>query len=114
MYREGATRGAVDPCFPSKVAIPHIHNLLYHHHKRAPLDVIFYPAFDILDTHLTKCQGQNACPTVIATPLTMGAAFRMETDVFADLGIRYMHPILNLSDRRLAHRCSRPGVPCWG
>ena len=29
MYKEGAKRGSIDPCFPSKVCIPHIHNLLY-------------------------------------------------------------------------------------
>ncbi len=27
MYKAGAKRGSIDPCFPSKVAIPHIHNL---------------------------------------------------------------------------------------
>ncbi len=29
LYRAGAKRGAVDPCFPSKLGIPHVHNLLY-------------------------------------------------------------------------------------
>ena len=29
LYKEGAKRGAIDPCFPSKVGIPHVHNLLY-------------------------------------------------------------------------------------
>ncbi len=111
MYREGATRGAVDPCFPSKVAIPHVYNLLYRHHRRAKLDVLFFPAFDILDTHLTKCQGQNACPTVIATPLTVGAAFRMDTDVFRDHGIDYLHPILNLSDRSML---AQQMLEAWG
>ena len=35
MYRTGATRGAIDPCFPSKVALAHVHNLLFVKHKRA-------------------------------------------------------------------------------
>ena len=28
LYKEGAKRGAIDPCFPSKVGIPHVHNML--------------------------------------------------------------------------------------
>ena len=28
----GAKRGSIDPCFPRKVGIPHVHNLLYVHH----------------------------------------------------------------------------------
>ncbi len=32
MYREGSRRGSIDPCFPAKVAISHVHNLL--HKKR--------------------------------------------------------------------------------
>ena len=31
LYKEGAKRGAIDPCFPSKLGIPHVHNLLYVH-----------------------------------------------------------------------------------
>src|ERR1035438_9676944 len=27
LYKEGAKRGAIDPCFPSKLGIPHVHNL---------------------------------------------------------------------------------------
>ena len=29
LYKEGAKRGAIDPCFPRKIGIPHVHNLLY-------------------------------------------------------------------------------------
>ena len=29
LYKEGAKRGAIDPCFPTKLGIPHVHNLLY-------------------------------------------------------------------------------------
>ena len=43
MYKEGAKRGSIDPCFPSKICIPHVHNLIHTHHKKKPLDVIFFP-----------------------------------------------------------------------
>ena len=48
MYRAGASRGAIDPCFPSKVALAHVHNLLYVKHRRAPLGVIFFPMIDMM------------------------------------------------------------------
>ena len=57
MYKEGAKRGSIDPCFPSKVAIPHIHNLLYTHHKKKPLDIIFFPMIDCLPSDLVGTQG---------------------------------------------------------
>ena len=50
LYKEGAKRGAIDPCFPSKIGIPHVHNLLYKHHKKKPLDFIFFPMIDALDS----------------------------------------------------------------
>ena len=52
LYKEGAKRGAIDPCFPSKVGIPHVHNLLYVHHKKKPLNIIFFPMIDCLNTDL--------------------------------------------------------------
>jgi predicted CoA-substrate-specific enzyme activase len=110
LYREGARRGAIDPCYPSKVAIAHVHNLLYKHHARAPLHAIFAPRFDALDSPLEHCAGSNACPTVSATPLSVAAAFRMETDVFADAGIAYLHPLLNFRERALL---ARQMFECW-
>jgi CoA enzyme activase uncharacterised domain (DUF2229) len=29
MYRTGSSRGAIDPCFPSKIAIAHFHDLIF-------------------------------------------------------------------------------------
>lgn len=109
-YREGAHRGAIDPCFPSKVAIAHVHNLIYRHHPRRALSAIFVPMFDKLETHLQNPAGQHACPTVIATPLTVAAAFRRETDVFREHGIQYLHPLLNFADTKLL---ARQMFDCW-
>lgn len=101
LYRAGAGRGAIDPCFPSKVAIPHVHNLLFVKHAKKPLDVIFFPMVDVLHSPLAKISGSNACPTVTATPATVKAAFTKETDLFAEHGIRYLDPLVNLADRQL-------------
>ena len=32
LYREGSGRGAIDPCFPAKIGIAHVHNLLFAKH----------------------------------------------------------------------------------
>jgi len=29
LYRAGAGRGAIDPCFPTKIVIAHVHNLIF-------------------------------------------------------------------------------------
>ena len=101
MYKAGAGRGAIDPCFPSKIGIPHVYNLIFVKHAKKPLDAIFFPMIDVLTTHLKCTTGSNACPTVTATPDAVKAAFTKEANVFADNGIEYLDPILNLADRKL-------------
>jgi predicted CoA-substrate-specific enzyme activase len=101
LYRAGSSRGAIDPCFPAKIGISHVYNLVQYKHRKKPLDVIFFPMYDILTSPLLKVVGSNACPTVTATPETVKAAFTKENDVFAELGIKYVDPILNFKDRKL-------------
>lgn len=101
LYRQGSGRGAIDPCFPSKVCIAHVHNLLYTKHAKKPLDLIFFPMVDMLHTPLANLQGANACPTVAVTPNTVKAAFTKESNVFADLGIAYLDPLVNFADHTL-------------
>jgi predicted CoA-substrate-specific enzyme activase len=101
MYKAGANRGAVDPCFPSKIGIPHVYNLIYAKHAKKPLDVIFFPMLDVLTTMLKVCTGSNACPTVSATPNAVKAAFTKEGDLFAANSITYLDPIMNMADRKL-------------
>lgn len=101
MYKAGAGRGAIDPCFPSKIGIPHVYNLVFAKHTKQPLDVIFFPMVDVLTTKLVKCTGTNACPTVTATPNAVKAAFTKEGDIFKENGITYLDPIINLADRKL-------------
>ncbi len=96
MYKAGAKRGSIDPCFPSKVGIPHVHNLLYVHHKKKPLDAIFFPMIDDLPTDLTFVQSNRACPTVTTTPESVKAAFIKEGDLFAEMGLQFLNPIINV------------------
>jgi predicted CoA-substrate-specific enzyme activase len=95
LYKEGAKRGAIDPCFPSKVGIPHVHNLLYVHHKKKPLDIIFCPMIDDLPSDLPYAQAHRACPTVTTTPEAVKAAFIKEGDIFKENGIRFFNTFVN-------------------
>ena len=101
LYRAGASRGAIDPCFPAKIGISHVYNLIQEKHRKKPLNVIFFPMYDVLHSPLVKLQGANACPTVTATPETVKAAFTKENDVFSENGVKYIDPVLNFSDRKL-------------
>ena len=101
LYRAGASRGAIDPCFPAKIGISHVYNLVQEKHRKKPLNVIFFPMYDVLLSPLVKLQGANACPTVTATPETVKAAFTKENDVFAEHNVKYIAPVLNFADRKL-------------
>ena len=101
LYRAGANRGSIDPCFPAKIGISHVYNLIQVKHRKKPLDAIFFPMVDVLHSPLVKLTGTNACPTVTATPATAKAAFTKENDVFKEINVKYVDPILNFADRKL-------------
>jgi len=115
LYRAGASRGAIDPCFPAKIGISHVYNLIQEKHRKKPLDAIFFPMYDVLHSPLVKIVGANACPTVTATPETVKAAFTKENDVFAEHNVKYIDPVLNFADRKLfAHQMLQAWQPVLG
>ncbi len=101
LYKEGAKRGAIDPCFPSKVGIPHVHNLLYVHHRKKPLDIIFCPMIDDLPSDLPYAQAHRACPTVTTTPESVKAAFIKEGDIFKENNLRFLNTFVNPANETL-------------
>jgi len=104
LYKEGAKRGAIDPCFPSKVGIPHVHNLLYTVHPKKQLDIVFFPMIDSLPSFLKHTQASRACPTVTATPAAVKAAFTKESDLFKEKGVLWMDTLICLHDEKQATR----------
>jgi predicted nucleotide-binding protein (sugar kinase/HSP70/actin superfamily) len=110
LYRAGASRGAIDPCYPSKIGIAHVYNLLATKHAKKPLNAIWFPMYDVLHSHLVNLTGSNACPTVTATPETVKAAFTKESDIFSENNVLYMDPILNLQDERI---CADQMFKAW-
>ncbi len=110
LYRAAMGRGVIDPCFPSKVAVAHVWNLLSAHYPRRSFQVLFMPMFDVLETHLEKSLASHACPTVITTPLVVQAVFRIGADEFARRGIRFLRPLLDFRDKALL---ARQMLECW-
>jgi predicted CoA-substrate-specific enzyme activase len=99
-YQQAAGFSAVDPCFPSKVAIAHVFELLQRC-KSEPLDAIFFPMFDVLTTPLEECSGSNACPSGSATPEAVKADFSRTVNWFEQAGVQYLNPVVDMEDREL-------------
>ena len=100
MYREGSRRGSIDPCFPTKVAVSHVHNLLY----KKQVDVIFFPVIMNLPTEVYDCQASWSCPTVQGIPEVVKAAFTTERNAFAERSISYYDPVLHMAEPHLFER----------
>jgi len=104
LYKEGSKRGSIDPCFPSKVSLAHVHNLLFKKHPKTPLNWIFFPIVDDMPTDLYAVQASKSCPTITGTVETIKAAFVKEGDLFHKSGIKYMNPFLSLGNKELVSR----------
>ena len=129
MWLEGGKYGSIDPCYPSKVAQAHIHNLLFHHHddgktvepvvaegdkktssaeggfvtkvKGKKLQYIFFPCITHTPPGLDKVMDTASCPIVAGAPEVMKAAFTKETDFFATRGIKYLDPAMTFTEPTL-------------
>ncbi|MSP71708.1 MAG: CoA activase [Myxococcales bacterium] len=98
---EGGKYGSIDPCFPSKVAQAHIHNLLFHQHdpeKGKPLHYILFPVLTHVPTFGEGVMDQTSCPIVAGAPEVMKAAFTKEIDFFAQRGIEYIDPAMSFAE----------------
>jgi len=100
MYKEGSRRGSIDQCFPAKVSLAHVHNLLY----RKKCDAIFFPIPFTLQTELSNMLDSCACPTVTATPEVVKAAFTKEGNIFQEKGVEYWNPVVNMYTPILCER----------
>ncbi|HVJ04601.1 MAG TPA: BadF/BadG/BcrA/BcrD ATPase family protein [Candidatus Saccharimonadales bacterium] len=109
-FKNAVGFAAVDPCFPSKVCIAHVLNLLDKSRTRHKLDYVFFPMIDAVTTPLRDCVGCSACPAGAATPEAVKAAFSLNRDWFSEAGVRYLNPFLDLSNRSLF---SLQLFECW-
>jgi activator of 2-hydroxyglutaryl-CoA dehydratase/predicted nucleotide-binding protein (sugar kinase/HSP70/actin superfamily) len=105
MWLEGGKYGSIDPCFPSKVAQAHIHNLLFHHHDaKKPLKYIFFPILTHVNNFVADTMDNASCPIVAGAPDVMKAAFTKEVDFFATRGIEFLDPALSFEEPTLLAR----------
>ncbi len=104
LWADGAKYGSIDPCFPSKVAQAHLHNLLFKQHapdEKKPLNYIFFPILTHVHNFVTDTVDNASCPIVAGAPEVMKAAFTKEVDFFAQRGIEYINPALSFVEPNL-------------
>ena len=104
LWQAGGKYGSVDPCYPGKVSQAHIHNLLFKHHEKKPLDYIFFPAITHIPTFIEGVMDTASCPVVSGSPHVMQAAFTKEIDFFEERDIEYLCPTVTLSERLMIKR----------
>ena len=101
LYKKGSRRGSIDQCFPAKVSLAHVHDLVF---KKKKPDIILFPIPNTLQTDLSHMLDSCSCPTVTATPEVVKAAFTKEGDIFKDHGIEYWDPVVDMYRPALAER----------
>jgi activator of 2-hydroxyglutaryl-CoA dehydratase/predicted nucleotide-binding protein (sugar kinase/HSP70/actin superfamily) len=111
LWQAGCKYGSVDPCYPSKVCQAHIHNLLFKHHEKKPLNYIFFPAITHIPTFIVNQMDTASCPVVSGTPKVIRAAFTKETDFFAERGISYLDTAVTLNEPLM---CKKQMFSEWG
>ena len=104
MFAEGGKYGSVDPCYPSKVAQAHFHQLFFHKHEKSPFDAIFFPILTHVPSFVTDAVDYASCPIVAGTPDVMKAAFTKEQDYFGNRGIEYLAPAFSFAEPTLLKR----------
>ncbi len=105
MWVKGGKYGSIDPCFPSKVAQAHVHNLLFDQHtEKKPLKYIFFPILTHVPNWIVDTMDNASCPIVAGCPDVMKAAFTKEVDFFATRGIEYLDPALSFVEPILMRR----------
>ncbi len=101
LYRSGCKRGAIDPCYPAKVSLAHVHNLLYPTNRRKKPDVIFAPMVCDLKSELSNTLGNWICSAIVASSESVKAAFTKEENIFEQEGVKYINTFLNLEEPAL-------------
>jgi predicted CoA-substrate-specific enzyme activase len=105
LWVKGGKYGSIDPCFPSKVAQAHVHNLLFDQHtEKRPLKYIFFPILTHVPNWIVDTVDNASCPIVAGCPDVMKAAFTKEVDFFAQRGIEYLDPALSFVEPTLMRR----------
>ena len=99
----GKGRGTVECCYPVKCMSGHYGELL-NRTKRKP-DILLSPMIYSLPSFLGgHVKASLSCPRVMAAPENIKAGFLKSGDAFAEAGVRYVAPLVNLDEPDLAAR----------
>jgi len=101
LWNEGGKYGAIDPCFPAKVSLAHIHNLIYKKNKRKPLHAVWFPCITKMQSFTSHMKDSTTCPVVAGTPKVAAAAFTKEKNYFSENKINYVDNALDFTDKKL-------------
>jgi activator of 2-hydroxyglutaryl-CoA dehydratase/predicted nucleotide-binding protein (sugar kinase/HSP70/actin superfamily) len=104
MWLEGGRYGSIDPCYPSKVAPAHLHDLIFHKHAQKPLDCIWFPTILDIPTFVSHAMAATTCPIVAGAPKVAAAALTRERDLIAEAGLEFVPDVLNFQNPDLLRR----------
>lgn len=111
LYRKTAGRGSIDPCFPSKIAIAHVYDLVH----RPRVTHIFFPCVRTVRAEVFEGFQHWACAALSATPEVVKAAFTLERDEFSVRGIHYLDPVLDIAELDVLEKQLHTALrPLWG
>jgi len=92
IWEEGNKWGAIDPCFPAKVAPAHIWNLL----TRKKVTHICFPMITHLESLVENTLGNNACVIQMGTPEVAEAVFTRDINLFESHNVEFWKPLLRM------------------
>ncbi len=96
LWSEGNKWGAIDPCFPAKVAPAHIYNLF----KKGDVTHICFPIITQLESTVDNTLGNHACVIQMGTPEVVGAVFTKDRNLFKERDISYLKPFVRMDRPR--------------
>lgn len=101
LWEEGNNWGAIDPCFPAKVAPAHIYNII----KKGEVSHILFPMITHLHSAVENTIGNNACVIQMGTPEVVDAVFTRDNNYFSEHGILYLKPLISMDNKvEMTHR----------
>jgi predicted CoA-substrate-specific enzyme activase len=101
LWQDGNKWGAIDPCFPAKVAPAHIWQLL----NTANVNAIFFPIITNLVSEVQCTLGNTACAIQMGTPEVVEAVFTKDKNIFREKNVEYFDPSLNMD--RYVEACDK-------
>ncbi|MCK5808186.1 CoA activase [bacterium] len=94
LWDKGNKWGAIDPCFPAKVAPAHVYNLL----KKERVTHICFPIITHLHSSVKNTLGNNACVIQMGTPEVVKAVFTRENNLFKENDVEYLRPLVSMDN----------------